>query len=246
MKYYYTDKILGNRYGDWIVVGEGEDKIRDGYHLKTIRCMCCCGVCKEETRDVLASNLLNGNSNGCGIKSKSLNGKNNKKYNKYDLSGEYGVGVTNSGYEFYFDLEDYEKIKDFCWHRHQDGYLRTRVDVVDGKNIYALMHRYILDVADKTVEVDHINGDYYDNRKSNLRLCDHNKNMKNTKLYNNNTSGVKGVYFSNREGKWKAYITCDKKQIHLGTFDNLDEAISVRKEIEIKMFKEYMRKECDL
>ena len=40
----------------------------------------------------------------------------NKKYNKYDLSGEYGIGWTsNTNQEFYFDLEDYDKIKDYCW-----------------------------------------------------------------------------------------------------------------------------------
>ena len=37
-----------------------------------------------------------------------------KKYNRYDLSGEYGIGwTTNTNHVFYFDLEDYEKIKDY-------------------------------------------------------------------------------------------------------------------------------------
>ena len=36
--------------------------------------------------------------------------------NVYDLSGEYGIGYTLKGEEFYFDLEDYDKIKDYCWH----------------------------------------------------------------------------------------------------------------------------------
>ena len=38
-----------------------------------------------------------------------------KKYNTYDLSGEYGIGYTTKGEKFLFDLEDYEKIKDYCW-----------------------------------------------------------------------------------------------------------------------------------
>ena len=37
-----------------------------------------------------------------------------KKYNTYDLSGEYGIGYTSKGEEFYFDLDDYDKIKDYC------------------------------------------------------------------------------------------------------------------------------------
>ena len=37
--------------------------------------------------------------------------------NKYDLSGEYGIGWThNTEHEFYFDLEDYDIIKYYCWY----------------------------------------------------------------------------------------------------------------------------------
>ena len=31
---------------------------------------------------------------------RDINGRFDKKYNKYDLSGEYGVGWTNKGEEF--------------------------------------------------------------------------------------------------------------------------------------------------
>ena len=35
----------------------------------------------------------------------SLKGnKNHKKYNNYDLTGEYGIGYTFKNEEFYFDL----------------------------------------------------------------------------------------------------------------------------------------------
>lgn len=39
----------------------------------------------------------------------------NKKYNAYDLTKDYGKGYTLDGVEFIFDLEDYDKIKDYCW-----------------------------------------------------------------------------------------------------------------------------------
>ena len=38
-----------------------------------------------------------------------------KKYNTYDLSGEYGIGYSNSGKEFYFDLDDYDLIKEIYY-----------------------------------------------------------------------------------------------------------------------------------
>ena len=46
-----------------------------------------------------------------------------KKYNTYDLSGEYGIGYTSKGEEFWFDLNDYNKIKDYCWYYNSNGYL---------------------------------------------------------------------------------------------------------------------------
>lgn len=47
-----------------------------------------------------------------------------KKYNKYltdleDEHGLYGIGYcSNSGTEFYFDMQDYDVIKDYCWFEH--------------------------------------------------------------------------------------------------------------------------------
>ena len=41
----------------------------------------------------------------------------NNKYNKYDLSGCFGIGyASNNDDLFYFDLEDYNKIKNTCWY----------------------------------------------------------------------------------------------------------------------------------
>ena len=49
-----------------------------------------------------------------------------------------------------------------------------------------------------------------------------------------NTSGKTGVA-PTKNGKWVAYIDCEKR-IHLGTFENFEEAVSVRKEAELKYF----------
>lgn len=167
-----------------------------------------------------------------------------KKYNKYDLSGEYGIGWTRCGYEFYFDKEDYELIKDYCWHKHQDGYLRTRYDCIDGKNKYILMHRLIMVgySKDMKIEVDHINGKPNDNQKENMRITDHKSNMKNTKLYSTTTHGYNGVYYSKNEKKFKAHIS----KTHLGTFATLEEAVCARKNAEKLMFGEFLRDEEDI
>ena len=206
---------------------------------KFMKWQCECGNIVE----LPITRVKNGYVRSCGCLAKELAAKRLKKANEYDLAGDYGIGCTSSGYKFYFDLEDYEKIKDFCWHRHRDGYLRTRVDVYpNGKNHYELMHRWILGLKDADTEIDHINGNVYDNRKSNLRVVEGSNNAKNLKLYTNNKSGHKGVSFSKRENRWKAYIQSDNQKIHLGTFLIYEDAVRAREQAEVKYFGDYSRK----
>lgn len=83
-------------------------------------------------------------------------------------------------------------------------------------------------------QIDHINGDGTDNRIVNLRDVTAAENMKNQTIYKNNTSGAVGVRWNKRDRKWRAHINNNKKQIHLGSFDEKSEAVKARKEAEIK------------
>lgn len=48
----------------------------------------------------------------------------------------------------------------------------------------------------------------------------------------NNTSGYPGVSWDVSRDKWKAQIKVNGKNIHLGRFDTLEEAIDCRKKAE--------------
>lgn len=52
----------------------------------------------------------------------------------------------------------------------------------------------------------------------------------------NNTSGVKGVSFHKRSGKWMAYITLAGKRRYLGIFGTVEEAAQARREAEVELF----------
>lgn len=160
------------------------------------------------------------------------------KQNRYDLSGEYGVGYTYNGEKFYFDLEDYDKIKDYCWHKDKKGYFCAAAKI-SGKNSTVKMHRIIVDCNDNGFDVDHKHGkeSRNDNRKSNLRIATKSQNNINKGLRSNNTSGATGVGHSNN--KWYARITINKKRIQLGVFNSFDEALNARKIAEEKYFVDW-------
>lgn len=50
----------------------------------------------------------------------------------------------------------------------------------------------------------------------------------------NNTSGVTGVIWNSHFGKWKAQIGVNGVMVNLGTFTDKEEAITARKDAEVK------------
>lgn len=132
------------------------------------------------------------------------------------------------------DLEDVEKCKKYKWT------LKTDSDYVCNLTKIGYLHRFIINCP-KDMVVDHINGNRLDNRKENLRICTNQENRFNNKKYETNNSGCTGVSWYKKANKWRARIQVKNKEIHLGLFEKLDDAIKARKEAEIKYFGEYRR-----
>ena len=229
--------LVGKKFGRLTVIKQ----VPAPAHVKRQKqrwwlCQCDCG----NTTIVETSRINNGYVKSCGCLAKEMAAKRLKKYNRYELDGEYGIGYTSNGYPFYFDLSDYDLIKEYCWHRHQDGYLRTCLYTdSDGHNHYALMHRLIMGLD--SGEIDHINGAPNDNRRDNLRIVTHSQNMMNTKLHANNSSGVTGVTWCKAERKYKAGITAGGVKHHLGTFASFEDAKAAREAAEQLYFGEQLR-----
>lgn len=77
--------------------------------------------------------------------------------------------------------------------------------------------------------IDHVNGVRDDNRVINLRDVSRSENQQNAKMNSKNTSGVVGVRWRNRYGRWEAQITANGRKIYLGRFDDLASASAARK-----------------
>jgi hypothetical protein len=112
----------------------------------------------------------------------------------------------------------------------QDGYLSGRIFDTPYK-----AHRvgWAIHFGEWPSEViDHINGVGTDNRISNLRAVSRLENQQNLARRKTNKSGVTGVSWDSRNGKWLAQISVNKTHINLGRFDNFDDAIISRKSAE--------------
>lgn len=163
------------------------------------------------------------------------------KTNKYNLTGEFGIGYTlNTNEEFYFDLEDYDLIKDYGWYKHT-------IKRKSGTEYYALEAR--IPGEDKHIRMhqllgckgyDHIDRNTLNNKRSNLRLCNHSQNAMNTDIWINNTSGTRGVYYSKDNKKWFSMIVVDYDRKFLGYYDRKEDAIIARQEAERQYFGNFL------
>jgi len=204
-------------HGGYVIVIVGNEKIVEGSELKR------------------------GGTKSCGCLRIEYLKESKKKYNIYDLAGKYGIGFTFKNEKFYFDLDDFEKIAEYCWYINNLGYLVTRINKKP-----QTFHRLIMDVLeDREKIIDHKNGVKYDNRKENLRICTPQENVLNSKKPKNNKSGIKGVCWDKKNSKWLSQIRINNKNIFLGLYTNIEEAAKMRKDAEIKLHGEFRYKEDD-
>lgn len=136
---------------------------------------------------------------------------------------------TKSGCLFLISKCDYEKVSKYSW---CESKTKRIVANVHGKVVY--LWRYLLDNPDGVV--DHINGNNKDNRRENLRITDIKGNGRNN--ISNNKFGCNGIKLT-KYNRYYARITVDYKEIYLGTFKTLEEAISARIKAKKKYFGEY-------
>lgn len=223
--------LTGKRFGMLTVIRRAEDINGDPAWY----CDCDCG-----TKDfiVRGGNLRGNRTKTCGCERLKMISEHTRRYNTYDLTNNnYGIGYTVKGEEFYFDLEDYDKIKKYSWHMDDNGYIRTRFRCDDNKsNKLIRMHKIILDYEGI---VDHKNCNKADNRKENLRPATNSQNCTNKGLIVNNTSGVTGVYWEKNKKRWFAEVSVNYKSIRSSYFKDFEDAVQARKELENRYYGDY-------
>jgi hypothetical protein len=105
-----------------------------------------------------------------------------------------------------------------------------------------LIHRIIWMLGSgsdpRGLQVDHINGNRLDNRFCNLRAAERLDNNKNVKAHDDNKSGHLGIT-EHKPGIWRARIMKNGKNMHLGLFPSIEQAVEARRKAELEYHGEF-------
>lgn len=125
------------------------------------------------------------------------------------------------------DLNDLDKVSKQYWSQNCNGYFFSRHG-----NTRTFLHRFITNLTDNKLIVDHINHNILDNRKENLRAVSPAlNNINRGKEFNGVHLLKNGMYEARMSFKGKEYR---KKNI------TKEEAINLRAEWEAKMFNDQL------
>lgn len=123
----------------------------------------------------------------------------NEGHRDYVDYGGRGVGLHPS-WESFENFKD-DMYQDYLKHVEEHGEDNTSLDRVDNDGNY---------------------------EPSNCRWATRALQEYNKPIASQNTSGVKGVSWYKKTGKWRAFIKIEKKYKHLGLFETIEEAAEAR------------------
>ena len=152
LDYYTVLYDSGRRYFDYVIW----------------TCKCNCGKIFYAP----TVNITNGRIKSCGClleHNRNIFGDKVMKQNKYFFN-KIGIGYTFKGEKFYFDKEDIEKIKNYCWRYNKYGSLIATWKELYPKKRVIPAWRVILNNYDMTRHITYKNGNKWDLRKDNLEV----------------------------------------------------------------------------
>lgn len=227
------EDLTGKIFGRLTALRQVDDYILPcGKHHAQWLCRCSCE--KQTEIVVWGSSLRRGDSTSCGCLRTERQIQACKKHNQYRIEGNMVIGLTsNTNKEFYVDLKNFDKIKDYNWYEQLGGVGGLKTHIPKTSKIIS-MHQLL-----GFKNYDHVDRNELNNLETNLRPATYQENARNHSLLSNNTSGFTGVSWNKRALKWKTYIIINKQQIYLGSYIDKQDAIIARLKAEAKYFKEF-------
>lgn len=136
---------------------------------------------------------------------------------KIVIFGRQGVPLTTL-----IDTADLPLVEERSWRASYD---RTTGRYYVAASRGRLLHRLLLDPP-SDMQVDHINHDTLDNRRSNLRIVTASENQLNRvgAQKNNKSCGLRGVTWNRHHNRWMAQLGVNRRRIFLGYFADAESA----------------------
>lgn len=214
---------------------------RDGV---TWLCQCSCGnLTKAKARE-----LNRGDTRSCGCLKKDVakisGKKRRKRFNKHTILGDttvirfyYSDGRFKG--RAFVDTEDLPILKKYRWNMRSNGYVFSsgRID-----KHHLGMHRVLMldDPINNPYEIDHIDNNPANNRKSNLRVCSRAENSRNRKTRYDSTTSYKGVALK-QAAMYHATIGYNGKKVFIGNFATPEEAAQAYNKKAIELYGKYAK-----
>jgi hypothetical protein len=202
----------GKRFGRLIVIKQAG---RNKYGQILWKCVCDCG----STIVAQGGNLQNGCTKSCGCLKKETIGALNKTHG---MTGTSAYGV-------------WKHIIQRCNNQNSKDYKDYGGRGITVCIRWLKFENFLEDMGERSPElsIDRKNNDlgYF---KENCRWATIEMQRRNQRLRKANRTGVKGVFFHKKTGKYQASIAIKNKSIYLGTFKTVEEAAEARRLGEIK------------
>lgn len=156
------------------------------------------------------------------------------------------IPIVKSDLKILVDEDDYHRFAWLNWYLNDNGYVV--MDVPKPKrNLFPAkvrLHRLII-AAPSGMDVDHINGNKLDNRKSNLRVCTRSENLQNKEQGWTDPHRLKGAYLNKRSKEFPYMSSIQipgsspKKSKYLGVFKTEIEAHEAYMKASLELHGEY-------
>ena len=230
----YIGQVFGNRKviqnscsdTDWENLGIRIPVRKDRYVLT--KCLNCGAVLPSEIKNlyrcppkrcVFCSNI----GNHSNIKA------NTNTWALYDDIAVCNVLYKNEIISFSIDISDYKNISKHVWRISKK---RQKYYVVTGsikRGTMCYLHSMILENTAKDMEIDHIDGNSLNNRRSNLRIVSRQDNIDNQRATRiDNRIGIRGIVYSKSRKNYQVDFYYHGKRFYTKEWGTLEEAVWCR------------------